>query len=125
MVGRVTKSDNRVTLKTTKQKEAEADRKFVFQAAMVDMPIPDDAKHKVPALIPDSDPIEALAAAFSQPKFILSVLDAEGCMTREQLKEQFLKQFGDGKVKSFNEALRRLKKDNKIMEDADGFTLLG
>ena len=49
MVGKVTKYDNRVTLKTTKQKEAEADRKFVFQAAMIDMPTPEDIKHKVPA----------------------------------------------------------------------------
>ena len=68
---------------------------------MIDMPIPDDKKHQVPALIPDTDPIEVLAAAFSQPKFILSVLDAEGYMTREQLKEQFLtdqqKQYVNGR----------------------------
>jgi adenine-specific DNA-methyltransferase len=101
MVGKVTKFDNRVTLMTTKQKEAEADIKFVFQTEMIDMPIPDDKKHQVPALIPDTDPIEVLAAAFSQPKFILSVLDAEGYMTREQLKEQFLtdqeKQYVNGR----------------------------
>jgi hypothetical protein len=124
MVGWVTKFDNRVMLKTTKQKEAEDDRKFVFKAALVDMPIPDDAHHKVPALIHDSDPIEAIAAAYSQPKFILGVLDAEGRMTREQLKKRFLKHYGDGKAKSFGEVIRRLKNDRKIMEDADGFTLL-
>jgi hypothetical protein len=123
MVGMVSRFDNRVTLKTIKQKEAEADLEFVFRAAMVDMPIPDDPKHKVPALILDTDPAESLAAAFSQPDFIVRKLDAEGPLTREQLKEAFRKQFGDGKDKSLNEALRRLKKDNKVREDADGFAL--
>jgi hypothetical protein len=123
MVGRVTKFDNRVTLETTKQKEAEAERKFVFKAEKVDMPILDDAKHKVPALIPDNDPIEALAAALSQPDFIISVLDADGPVSRKKLKTEFLKRYGDGKVRSFNEVLLRLKKSDKIKEETDGFVL--
>ena len=90
---------------------------------MIDMPIPDDAKHKVPALIPDTDPIEAFVTAISQPNFILSVLDADGRMTRKQLKEAFCSQFGKSKDKSLNEALRRLKNHDKVREDADGLVL--
>jgi hypothetical protein len=123
MVGWVTKFDNRVTLKTTKQKEAEGDLEFVFRAKMIGMPIPDDPHHKVPALILDTDPAEGLVAAFSHPDFIVRKLEAEGHMTRKQLKEAFCSQFGKSKNKSLNEALRRLKKDDKVREGADGLVL--
>ena len=96
-VGRVTKFDNRVTLKTTKQKEAEADLEFVFRAEMIGMPIPDYPQHKVPALILDTDPADGLVAALSHPDFIVGKLEAEGPMTRKQLKEAFCSQFGKSK----------------------------
>jgi hypothetical protein len=44
-------------------------------------------------------------------------------MTRNQLKEAFCSQFGKSKNKSLNEALRRLKKDDKVREGADGLVL--
>ena len=120
MVGRVTKYADRVTLRTMKQKEAEADIELVFEAKMIDVPIPNNAKHKVPALIPDSDPKEIIAAALTQPAFIFFLLNAEGPMSSKQLKECFLKEYGDDKAKSFSEVIRRLKKDDKIRKDADG-----
>jgi hypothetical protein len=123
MVGEVSKSDTRVTLATIKQKEAEADLMFIFRTAMVEMPVLNDKKHSVPALVLDTDPSGALVAAFTQPGWILDQLGADGPQTRKQLKQEFCEVFGENRAKNFNEVIRRLKKDGKIKEDEDGFAL--
>lgn len=119
MVGMVTKVSDTVTLKTTKQKEAEDNIPFDFKVNLVEVPDKRTGEvREVPALS-----IRTEFVVHPQKDFIIKTLQQDGPTERANLSNTFCGWYGDEKRKTFNTQLSRLRKKGLIKEE-DGCVCL-
>jgi hypothetical protein len=115
MVGMVTKVSDTVTLKTTKQKEAEDGISFDFKVTLVKSTDKMAGEvRETPALS-----IRTKLEIHPQKEFIIKTLQQDGPTDRAVLSHVFCGWYGNDKRKSFNSQLSRLR-NNGIIKVEDG-----
>jgi hypothetical protein len=118
MVGMVSKADDNVMLKTTKQKDFEDGLEFNFKVNLVDVTDPHtDEVRQVPALSyrHECEPL-------THKEFILNSLEQQGRVERDTLLSSFTDMYGDDKKEVFKTTLSRLRNGKKPqIEEVDGY----
>jgi len=115
-VGLVVKTGNTVSLYIDKMKDGPDGQTFYFDIKHVETPGEQDTTPALSAQSMDTTP--------KQADFIRNRLEAKGELTREALRAEFLEMY-PGRVKSFNETLRRLEKYKKIIQENGTYVLAG
>lgn len=110
MVGMVHKT-HCVWIKTTKQKEAEDNKRFDFNVKEVEV----DGQ-TVPVLVPSSTNVQ-----LGPTDLLLVLVDGQAPQTREELRQEFIKTLGESSKDTFKTTFNRLRDDGRIVQRNGGY----